>query len=40
MTELKDRLQVADIEKWDLTDIYHTIEQLKIGKVIFIKLKY
>jgi len=26
MTELKDRLQVADIEKWDLTDIYHTIE--------------
>ena len=26
MTELKDRLQVADKEKWDLTDIYHTIE--------------
>ncbi|PEI70753.1 oligoendopeptidase F [Bacillus wiedmannii] len=26
MTELKDRLQVDDKEKWDLTDIYHTIE--------------
>lgn len=26
MTELKDRLQVADKEKWNLTDIYHTIE--------------
>ncbi len=26
MTELKDRLQVADKEKWDLTDIYDTIE--------------
>lgn len=26
MTELKDRLQVADKEKWNLTDIYDTIE--------------
>ncbi|MGO0731988.1 hypothetical protein ACTIGL_09650 [Bacillus shihchuchen] len=26
MTELKDRLQVDEKEKWDLTDIYHTIE--------------
>ncbi len=26
MTELKDRLQVDDKEKWDLTDIYDTIE--------------
>ena len=30
MTELKDRLQVADKEKWDLTDIYHTIEESSI----------
>ena len=37
MTELKDRLQVADIEKWDLTDIYHTIEDWESD---FIKLKY
>ena len=26
MTELKDRLQVDDKRKWDLTDIYDTIE--------------
>jgi len=26
MTELKDRLQVDDKEKWNLTDIYHSIE--------------
>ncbi len=26
MTELKDRLQVPDNEKWKLTDIYDTID--------------